>query len=76
MLESEDGLSVRVLAARQNLNHRYINRLLPLAWLAPDVVEAILDGAQLPEVSLNQLTAEFPIEWSEQRRLLACGSRR
>jgi len=76
LLESEDGLSVRELAARQNLNHRYINRLLPLAWLAPDVVEAILDGAQLPEVSLNQLTAEFPIEWSEQRRLLACGSRR
>jgi site-specific DNA recombinase len=75
MLESEDGLSVRELAARQSLNHRYINRLLPLAWLAPDVVDAILDGAQLPEVSLDQLTAEFPIEWSEQRRLLALGSR-
>ena len=65
MLEAEDGLSVRELAVRQSLNHRYINRLLPLAWLAPDVIEAILDGAQLPEVSLDQLTAEFPIEWSE-----------
>lgn len=75
MLESEDGLSVRQLAARQNLSHRYINRLLPLAWLAPDVIDAILDGAQLPEVSLDQLTAEFPIEWAEQRRLLALGSR-
>jgi site-specific DNA recombinase len=76
MLESEDGLSVRRLAARQNLSHRYINRLLPLAWLAPDVVEAILDGTQLPEVSLDQLTTEFPIDWAEQRRLLALGSHR
>jgi hypothetical protein len=75
MLESEDGLSVRQLAARQNLSHRYINRLLPLAWLAPDVVEAIIVGTQLPEVSLDQLTAEFPIEWADQRRLLALGSR-
>lgn len=76
MLESEHGLSVRELAARQRLNHRYINRLLPLAWLSPDVIEAILDGAHLPEISLDQLTVKFPIEWSEQRRLLALGSRR
>lgn len=75
MLESEDGLSVRQLAARQSLSHRYINRLLPLAWLALDVVEAIIDGTQLPEVSLDQLTAEFPIDWREQRRLLTRGSR-
>jgi hypothetical protein len=75
MLELEKGLSVRQLAARQSLSHRYINRLLPLAWLAPDVVEAIIDGTQLPEVSLDQLTAAFPIAWAEQRRLLALGSR-
>jgi len=35
MLESEVGLSVRQIAARHKLSHRYINRLLPLAWLAP-----------------------------------------
>ena len=69
-------LSVRQLAARQNLSHRYINRLLPLAWLAPEVVEAIIDGTQLPEVSLDQLTTEFPIDWAEQRRLLALEGRR
>lgn len=75
MLESEDGLSVRQLAARQSLSHRHINRLLPLEWLALDVVEAIIDGTQLPEVSLDQLTAEFRIDLREQRRLLALGIR-
>jgi hypothetical protein len=39
--------------------------------MAPDIVEAILDGRQPPEVNLELLTGTggIPLSWVEQRRL-------
>jgi hypothetical protein len=34
--------------------------------LAPDVVEAILDGRQPVELQLDDLLAGFPLEWGRQ----------
>jgi hypothetical protein len=39
--------------------------------LAPEIVEAILDGTQGSEVTLAQVLEPFPSEWPEQRRVLA-----
>jgi len=47
-------------------------KLLPLAYLARDLTEAILDGRQPQALSLGALTAKpLPIDWAEQRRLFA-----
>ena len=48
----------------------YLRRLLRLAFLAPDLQRAILDGRQPPGLTLEQLTrATIPHLWSEQAAL-------
>ena len=44
-----------------------MTRVLRLTLLAPDIVEAILDGKQGPEVTLARLTEPFQPKWEAQR---------
>jgi hypothetical protein len=53
---------------------RYVSRVMRITLLAPDVVEAILDGRQPDGVTLPALMEPFPVSWPEQRKALA-GSR-
>ena len=49
---------------------RYAGKLLPLAWLAPDLTEMILQGRQPRAISLGALTKyPLPLSWEEQRQL-------
>jgi hypothetical protein len=41
--------------------------LLPLACLAPDIVEAILDGLQPKGLRLAEMLGNGPLSWEEQR---------
>jgi hypothetical protein len=45
--------------------------VLRLTLLAPDIVEAILDGRQPDGVTLPALMEPFPVEWDDQRETLA-----
>jgi hypothetical protein len=47
-----------------------------LAYLAPDITAAILDGRQPPAMSSRTLlmTSDLPFDWSEQRALLGMAS--
>jgi len=47
-----------------------VSRVLQCAFLAPDIVEAILDGKQPPSLTVEKLLAGIPMEWVEQRRRL------
>ena len=42
------------------------SRILRMTLLAPDIVEAILDGRQPPDMTLAALMRPFAVEWSEQ----------
>ncbi|MBO0906539.1 hypothetical protein [Jiella sonneratiae] len=44
-----------------------MTRVLRLTLLAPDIINAILDGKQGPEVTLAQLLETVPLEWSAQQ---------
>jgi len=56
------------LAAAEKINSSYVSRLLRLTLLAPDLVEAILDGRQPEGVTLLGLLEGVPVVWGEQLR--------
>ncbi len=71
-LESGDAPSVSELADRLGLCKRHTARILPLGYLAPDLIEMILEGRQPPALSLQALTTRpLPLAWAHQRRLVA-----
>jgi len=71
MLESGRYASLRELAAAEKVDRGYLGRILQLTLLAPDIVEAILDGRQAAETTLPVLLEPFPVHWDEQSALLA-----
>jgi site-specific DNA recombinase len=62
--------SLQELAKRDGITRRYIRRLVGLAFLSPQLVEAILQGRQPVELTATRLT-ELPLDWTEQHQLLA-----
>lgn len=69
-LDSGRFQTVQDLAEAEKINPSYIARVLRLTLLAPDIVEAILDGRQLPGLQLDDLLAPSPVEWARQREAL------
>jgi site-specific DNA recombinase len=63
----------RAIAAETGLNERYISRVLPLAFLAPDLTEAILEGKQSSTLDLGRCLKPLPSDWKEQRVSLRHG---
>jgi len=54
------------LAKAEKINPSYLCRVLRLTLLAPDVVEAILDGRQPEECTLPGLMEGVEVEWRAQ----------
>jgi len=75
MLDSGEFATINELAEREGIAPSYMTRVLRLTLLAPDVVEAILDGRQGPEVTLGRLLEGFPVEWEGQAFLAPRNSR-
>lgn len=66
MLETGGFTTIAELAEREGIAPSYMTRVLRLTLLAPDIVEAILDGKQEPEVTLARLIGGIPEEWESQ----------
>jgi hypothetical protein len=64
MLESGEFATITELAEREGIAPSYMTRVLRLTLLAPDTVEAILDGTQGPEMTLARVLEPFPLQWS------------
>ncbi|MEQ9259835.1 MAG: hypothetical protein RIG84_12130 [Roseovarius sp.] len=71
MLGSGEFGTIAELAEREGIAPSYMTRVLRLTLLAPDIVEAILDGKQGPEVTLARVLEPFPVEWAQQRQSLS-----
>ena len=69
MLDTGAVATVTEIAARERINASYVSRVLRLTLLAPEIVEAILDGRQTAALALPVLMREFPREWNEQRAM-------
>jgi hypothetical protein len=70
LLETGRYGSAAELAKAENVNDSYLSRILRLTLLAPDVVEAILDGRQPKTLELKSLLEPLPLVWDEQRDTL------
>lgn len=67
LLENREIKSVAELARSLNVDNSYVVRTLKLTTLAPDIVEAILNGEEPDGLSLSKLVLSFPVDWEEQR---------
>jgi hypothetical protein len=63
MMETGRYSTIDELAAAEKINLTYVLRLQRLTLLAPDIVEAILDGRQPESITLPGLMEPFPVEW-------------
>ena len=68
-LVSGEALSIHALAKEDGIDERYLSRVLRLAFLAPDITEAILDGYQPAELGLDKVLRRVPLTWADQRQL-------
>ncbi len=66
MLDTGEHATLEDLARAKCVAPSYASRILRLTLLAPDIVEAILDGRQPAELQLDDLLQGFPLEWEGQ----------
>ena len=64
--------SIREIAQAEGIDGGDVSRLLPLAFLAPEIVEALMNGRQGVELTAEKMRQILPIpcSWSEQRHQL------
>jgi hypothetical protein len=66
-IESGQAKSITDLAEQDGVTDAYVCRLLPLTCLAPEIVEAILDGRQPKGLRLAEMLGNGPFAWNAQR---------
>ena len=72
-LMQNNDLTVHVIAHQERVSANYVYRLLRLSTLAPDIITAIINGKNPPQLTakkLMRLTPRIPVDWAEQRKLL------
>ncbi len=68
-LESGEVSNISELARHENQERAFLFRALSLVNLAPDIIEAIIDGTEPLALTLSRLRRGFPEDWNEQRKL-------
>ncbi len=63
-----DGVhnTIEEVAAAEKISDSYVSRAMRLAFLAPVILEAILDGKQPAHLTMKDLLEPFPFEWGRQ----------
>jgi site-specific DNA recombinase len=62
--------SITAIAKREQLPERYVGRILQYRFMAPDIIESILDGRQPSTLLLASLQKNIPKAWDEQRAVI------
>ncbi|MGV7229606.1 MAG: recombinase family protein [Nitrospirales bacterium] len=60
--------TIKALAQRERLARSYVMRVLRLSFLAPDLIDAILNGWQPQGLTLEPFRRPIPLEWAAQRK--------
>ena len=67
MIESGEYASIAELAEAEGINSSYASRIFRRTLLAPDIVDAVLDGKQALGFAIDKLRKRLPIVWQEQQ---------
>lgn len=67
LLENGTYGCLEEIAKAEKIGASLVSRIIRLALLAPDILEAILAGKQPADLTLKDLMAPFPLAWSGQR---------
>lgn|SRR5487761_2104625 len=73
LLDSGEVANATEIARRFKLEPGWVAEVLRMTMLAPDIVQAIIDGRQPRNLNLHAVRgrqAEVPLDWEEQRELL------
>ena len=72
-LVSHEFESLKAIATSEGVTYRFVGKIIRLAFLAPEIVETIAQGAQPPELTVELLTKRIhlPLDWNDQKRLLS-----
>jgi hypothetical protein len=65
------ALDMRSLARQAGLSERYVGKVFACAFLAPDIIESILEGRQPQDLTFEKLCQNIPLSWDEQRARFA-----
>jgi site-specific DNA recombinase len=71
-------LTLHATASQEHVTPGYVSRLLRLSSLAPDIISAIVNGKNPPQLTakkLMRLALEIPVDWTAQRKLLGFHAR-
>ena len=63
----EKVLDMRSLARLAGLTERYVGKVFACAFLAPDIIDSILEGNQPHDLTFEKLCRHVPLSWEEQR---------
>ena len=74
LLDSGRYPSISALTRELRVDFGYVSRLLQLTLLAPDIIQAILNGNAPSGICLDKLQWRLPLRWDEQRQLLGFNS--
>jgi hypothetical protein len=61
-------VDMRSLARETGLTPHYVRNVFACGFLAPDIVEAILEGHQPLTLKFEHLYKHIPLSWAEQRQ--------
>ncbi len=67
LLDEGRYASISEMAGAEKIERGYLGSLLRLTLLAPDIVEAMLDGRQPADLSMPALMEPITVVWAEQR---------
>ena len=67
MLDEGVYTTVSEIGDTENISKSYVSRILRLALLAPDIVDAIFAGTTDQGMPLERLERPLPAIWDEQR---------
>ena len=64
------GMTTREIGQANDIHHSYVAASIRLAFLAPDITAAILDGKQPAALNVAKLYKSLPLDWTTQRHVL------
>ncbi len=67
LLDGGKYATIEDLGRREQISPSYVGRIIRLTFLAPDIVEAILNGTQPRLLDTKSLLRPFPAEWNAQK---------